>query len=360
MKPRPHVLGLTPYKMSDNSIPEGKRPLILSQNESMFGYSPLVDQAIARTSGDIPFYPDRNNMKLRQAIAHVHQLDPAKLIFGLGSTELIVQLCMLFLEPGRSAISTEYGYIYFRKAIGMAGGESVLAPQPDLATKDVDAIVGAVRPDTTMVFLDNPGNPTGNFMPRSEVVRLRDNLPEDVLLVLDEAYGEYVSPDLYEPCFDLVERGNVVVLRTFSKVYGLAGMRVGWGYFPPEIIDYMGRIRQAQNLTTLASAAAEAAVLDQEQVVDVREKTAVIRTNFAQNLNQMGLHPLPSHTNFLLCRFDSSEDASGAASFLRADGIVVRPVDPYGITDHLRITMGTAAQMDRVAQTLRDWKAQLR
>ena len=358
MKPRPHVLGLTPYKLSDNSIPDGQRPLILSQNESMFGCSPVVNEAIAQASGDLPFYPDKDNRKLRQAIAHTMQLDSAKLIFGLGSTDLIVQLCMLYLEPGRTAVASEYGYIYFRKAVGMAGGEMILAAQPDLTAKSVDNILAAVRPDTVLVFIDNPGNPTGNFLPRSEIIRLRDELPEDVLLVLDEAYAEFVDLDQYEPCFDLVERGNVVVLRTFSKVYGLAGMRVGWGYFPPEIIDYMGRIRPAQNLTTLAAAAAAAAVRDQEQVYDVREKTAVIRTNFANQLTDLGLHPLPSCTNFMLCRFDSTEDTTSALNYLRANGIVIRPVDVYGLTDHLRITMGTAEQMDRVAQTLRDWKAQ--
>ncbi|MEZ4512258.1 MAG: histidinol-phosphate transaminase [Chloroflexota bacterium] len=358
MKPRPHILGLTPYKLSDNSIPNGQRPLILSQNESMFGCSPVVHEAIAHASADLPFYPDKDNHKLRQAVAHTLQLEPDKLVFGLGSTDLIVQLCMLYLEPGRTAVASEYSYIYFRKAVGMAGGEMILAAQPDLTAKSVDNILAAVRPDTTLVFIDNPGNPTGNFLPRSEIIRLRDNLPEDVLLVLDEAYAEFVDLDQYEPCFDLIERGNVVVLRTFSKVYGLAGMRVGWGYFPPEIIDYMGRIRPAQNLTTLAAAAAAAAVLDQEQVYDVREKTAVIRTNFASQLTDLGLHPLPSCTNFMLCRFDSTQDTTSAANYLRTNGIVVRPVDVYGLTDHLRITMGTGEQMDRVAQTLRDWKAQ--
>lgn len=324
----------------------------------MFGYSPVVDEAIAHARADIPFYPDKDNHQLRQSVAHVMQLDPEKLIFGLGSTDLIVQLCALYLEPGRSAVTSEYGYIYFRKAIAMAGGETILAPQPDLTAKSVDNILAAVRPDTTLVFIDNPGNPTGNFLPRSEIIRLRDNLPEDVLLVLDEAYAEFVSLDLYEPCFDLVERGNVVVLRTFSKVYGLAGMRVGWGYFPSEIIDYIGRIRPAQNITALAAAATAAAVRDQEQVYDVREKTAVIRTTFTQQLTNLGLHPLPSHTNFLLCRFNTPADTTSAATYLRNHGIVVRPVDVYGLTDHLRITIGTSEQMNRVAQTLGDWQTQ--
>ncbi|MEM7115260.1 MAG: histidinol-phosphate transaminase [Chloroflexota bacterium] len=356
MKPRAHVLELSHYQMSNKAVPEGKRPLILSQNESMFGYSPLVDLALDKNREAISLYPSVDLDALRQSIAHVHKLDPDNLVFGLGSTDLIVQLCMLFLEPGRSLVTSQYGYVYLRKAVKMAGAETIFAAEPTVGQKSVDNLLAAIRPDTTLLFLDNPGNPTAELIPRSEVIRLIDNLPDHVLLILDEAYAEFIDPNDYEPNFDLMERGNVVILRTFSKIYGLAGLRIGWGYFPKQIADYIALIRPRLTNTALGIAAAEAAVRDQEFMIDVREKTAVIRQTFCDQLTSLGIHPLPSQTNFVLCRFASTEDAQGAQEHLRSEGIVIRPVDVYGLTDHLRITIGTAEQMNLVYENLKDWR----
>lgn len=357
MKPRDHVLELSHYKMSNKAVPADKRPLILSQNESMFGYSPLVDLAIDQSRANISLYPGIELGNLRQAIAHIHQINPDNLVFGLGSTDLIVQLCMLFLEPGRSLVTSEYGYIYLRKAVKMAGAEIILAPEPQLGQKSINHLLDAIQPDTTVLFLDNPGNPTAEFLPRSEIIRLIDNLPDHVLLILDEAYAEFVDPDLYESNFDLMERGNVVILRTFSKIYGLAGLRIGWGYFPKQVAEYIALIRPRLTNTALGIAAAEAAVRDQEFMIDVREKTADIRQTFCNQLTSLGITPLPSQTNFVLCRFPSTSAAQSAEAHLRNEGIVIRPVDMYGLTDHLRITIGTAEQMNTVVNCLKSWKA---
>jgi histidinol-phosphate/aromatic aminotransferase/cobyric acid decarboxylase-like protein len=229
LPPNPHVAALAPYALADLSAPPGKRLISLAQNESALPPSPGAMEAARAALTDARLYPDPDWCELREAIAWVHGLDPASILCGCGSMELIGALAAAYLGPGNRALTTAYGYLFFRTAARLAGAEIDLAPETGL-TVDIDALLGAVRPYTRIVFVANPGNPTGTRITRADLLRLRDRLPGDVLLVIDEAYGEFADMP-GEAMFDLAARGDTVVLRTFSKVYGLAAMRVGWGCF---------------------------------------------------------------------------------------------------------------------------------
>lgn len=355
MKARGHFQGLAPVQYSDDRVPADKEHLLLSRNESMFGVSPRVAAFMTQQLVDPSIYPDHSFAELRTAIAAVHGLNPDLVWCGAGSTTLLYLLATLYLEPGRSAVTSQYGYQYFKRVIGLNDAQICVAPEADFTVR-VDAMLAAVRPDTALLFLANPGNPTGTFIPRSEILRLRDALPADVLLVLDEAYDEYVDEGLYGANFDLAERGNTAIVRTFSKAYGLAGLRIGWGYFPQETLILIDQVKLPNATSSLSIAAAAVAVGDQEHVKMVREETARARDRFTDQLIELGLEPVTSHTNFVLCRFASAAAAQSALAYLRNEGIVIRPMGMYGLHDYLRFSIGTGAQMDRVAHTLAAWR----
>ena len=355
MKPREHFQGLPPVQYSDNRVPAGKERLQLSQNESMFGIAPTVAEFLTGNLIDPSVYPDRGFTGLRQAIAETFDLNVDQIWCGAGSTTLLFTLATLYLEKGRSAVCTEYGYQFFRRVTSLNNAQVAIAAEKDF-TVDVEAILGAVRPDTSLVFLANPGNPTGTHIPRRDIEYLRDNLRDDILLILDEAYDEYVDPAYNPANFDLVDRGNTAVIRTFSKVYGLAGLRIGWGYFPPATMELIGQVKIPNATSTLSVGAAEVAVKDQGHVEMVRRETGLARERFTEQLEELGLAPIHSHTNFILCHFGSRERAESALAYLRSEGIVIRPVNMYGLHDYLRFSVGTQAQMDRVAQALADWR----
>ena len=351
LKIRQHITNLAPYTLSDTSGPAGKTLLQLSQNENFFGVSPQVTTAIEQAHPNIHLYSDPETTSLREAIADVYHLDPSKVLCSAGSMALISLLATLFCEPGSSVVTTRYGYLFFRTAVTIARGEIIIVDEPDL-TVDIETILAAIRPDTRLVFVVNPGNPTGTYLPNQAIRELRAQLASDILLVVDEAYGEYVTtPD--EPLFDLVEQENTVILRTFSKIYGLAGLRVGWGYVPPALINYMQRIQLPNTIANLSAAAAVAAVEDQAHVAFVRQATAKVRDTFSAEIKAMDLTPIPSQTNFVLGQFPSVEAAQAALAYLRDEGIIVRAMGGYGLSDCLRITLGPPDQMERVVEVLR-------
>ena len=354
LEPRPHLLKLAPYVLPDTSAPEGKRPLQLAQNESAMGVSPAVTAALSATIAQSHLYPDPDASALREAIAAVYRLNAAQVLCGGGSLALIALLTAAYLAPEEHVVTSEYSYLYFRTACKIADAQVVTVAEPDL-TVDVDLLLAAVRPETRIVFVANPGNPTGTFVARSELVGLRQNLPDDVLLIIDEAYAEYVAPERYEPVFDLVDLGNTVVLRTFSKIYGLAGLRVGWGYFPPEVLDILLRIQRPNSVSIMAQAAAVVAIQDQGFVARVRDETAVIRERFCVALGEIGFDVRPSEGNFVLMRLGSADEATAVADYLREQAIVVRVTRAYGLADRIRVTLGTAEQMERVIGVLRDY-----
>ncbi len=353
VKPNPGVAAMAAYALPDLSVPPGKRPILLAQNESAIAPSPAAMEASRLALAEARFYSDSEWTDLRAAIAEVHGLDPDLILCGAGSMELIQILGLAYLHPNVRALSTEQSYLYFRTVAQLAGAELDLAPEQDF-TVDVDALLAAVRPETAMVFIANPGNPTGTRSPRAEIMRLREGLPDQVILVIDEAYGEFADAP-GEQVFDLVDRGDTVVLRTFSKVYGLAGIRVGWGLTPPAIGVEMRKVQNPGSISIASLAAAAAAMRDQAHMARVRDETAARRNRFAGAMRQLGLVVPESHTNFILIGFGSAQKAASADAALRTEGVVLRPMGGYGLADCLRATIGSEEEMAIARDAIAAW-----
>lgn len=351
--PVAHVSAMAAYQLADTSAPEGKRLVSLSQNECLRGPSPKAIEAASAALSAGHLYPDPDWTELRHAIAEVHGPDPALIICGNGSLDLIGALARAYLGPGAAALAPAHAYPFFRTATLAAGARFDTAAETAV-TADVDALLAAVRPETRVVFLANPGNPTGTRLPRSEVMRLREGLRGDILFVLDEAYGEFAD-HLGEPMFDLAQRGDTVILRTFSKAYGLAGMRVGWGLFPPGIARELRKLLNPNNVAIAGQVAATAAMRDQAYMRATCEETAHSRDAFAARAGALGLDVPESFTNFTLIRFPDAEAAHRANTALRAEGILLRPQGGAGLPDCLRATAGVANDMELVARLLEDW-----
>ena len=351
--PNPRIAAMAPYALPNLSVPPGKRPVLLAQNESAFPPSPKAIEAAAKAMTRAQLYADSNWTDLRAAIAEIHGLDPTGLVIGAGSMELIQILGLAYLAPGDRALSTVHGYLFFRTVVKLAGAELVFAPEPDL-TVDVDALLAAFEPGMRMVLIANPGNPTGTRISRTELLRLRAGLPEDVVLVIDEAYGEFTDAP-GETMFDLPGKENTVVLRTFSKVYGLAGMRIGWGLFPQAMAVELRKVQNPGSVTSASLAAAAAAMRDQAYMRQVRDQTARRRHRFTAAMRQLGLTVPDSHTNFVLIRFASPKAAASAEKALRAEGVLLRPMGGYGLADCLRATIGSDEDMDKSRDVIAAW-----
>lgn len=351
--PVPHIAKMAAYQLADLSAPKGKRLVSLSQNESLRPPSPLVADAIQQAAQSPHLYPDPDWTDLRCAIGLAHGIDPKQIVCGNGSLDLIGCLARAYLDTDCAALAPAHAYPFFRTATQLAGARLDTAPEADL-TVDVDAMLAAVRPNTRVVFVANPGNPTGTRLPRSELIRLREGLPGDVLLVIDEAYGEFAD-HLNEPMFDLVERGDTVVLRTFSKAYGLAGMRVGWGLFPPEIAGHVRKLLNPNNVAIAGQMAALAAVQDQAYMRETCALTAGIRDGFIARMRALGLQVPDSFTNFALMRFASVEQAASCDADLRSEGVFLRAQAGAGLPDCLRATVSVADDMDFAAHLIEDW-----
>jgi histidinol-phosphate aminotransferase len=351
-KPHPnsHVASMAPYALANLSAPPGKRLISLAQNESAVQPSPVALTAARAALADAQLYPDPDWHDLRAAIAEVHHIDPALILCGSGSMELIAALATAYLGPGDRALTTAYGYLFFRTATRLARAEIDLAPETDL-TVDIDALLGQFRTETRIVFVANPGNPTGTRIPRAELLRLRYGLPSDALLVIDEAYGEFAETPA-ESMFDLVSRGDTVILRTFSKVYGLASMRVGWGVFPAAVAVELRKVLNPSNIGAAAQAAAAAAMRDQTYMLRVRAETAARRDHFAARMRDLGISVPQSHTNFALLCFPSAASAAAAEQALHAEGILLRSMDGYGLANCLRATIGAPHDMELAYQIL--------
>jgi histidinol-phosphate aminotransferase len=269
--------------------------------------------------------------------------------------ELLSLLAQSYLAPGDEAVVSQYGYLFFRTVIELSGAAVVLAPERGYVT-DLDAMLDKVRPKTRMVFLANPNNPTGSLLGGTELSAFRASLRDDVLLVLDGAYAEYVTQPGFDPGIELVKATpNTVMLRTFSKIHGLAGLRIGWGYFPQAIADIVNRVRLPNAITAPALAAAAVAIADRAHADGMRRSNAENRDRFAGALRRMGLAPLPSHANFVLLPFASPTEAAAAQEFLKAQGIVIRPMGGYDLGDCLRITIGASEEMAALLTAIETW-----
>ncbi len=353
ISPVPHVAAMAPYALADLSAPPGKRLVSLSQNESLRGPSPLAIKASESAAQNPHLYPDPDWTSLRDAIAEVHEIDAGLIVCGNGSLDLIGSIARAFCGPDRAALAPAHAYPFFRSATLMTGARYDAAPELAM-TADVDALLNSVQPDTSIVFVANPGNPTGTRISRTELLRLREGLRGDILFVIDEAYGEFAD-HVHEPMFDLVDRGDTVVLRTFSKAYGLAGMRVGWGLFPALIGTEIRKLLNPNNAAAPGQAAAQAAMLDQDYMRATCAETAQQRDAFAKRARALGLDVPQSFTNFTLIRFASSEAAASADAFLRSEGVFLRAQGGAGLPNCLRATASVADDMDLAAGLLEDW-----
>jgi histidinol-phosphate aminotransferase len=355
LKPNPTVASMAAYALPDISAAEGVEPIVLAQNEHAFAPSAAVQRVVSEAVASGQLYPDTDWTELREAIASVHGLDAGRIVCGAGSMELMSSLMLAYMSADDRMLMTEYGYLFMRTLSKLVGAKLDVAPEIDYRV-DVDGLLARLQPDTRLVFVVNPGNPSGTLIHNDDIRRLRAGLPDDVLLLVDEAYAEFVEPDFHAPLFDLAETSNTVITRTFSKIYGLAGLRVGWGYFPEEVRDQLRKIINPSSVSSLSQAAACAAMSDQGYAAQARQMIAEQRGLLSQAIAELDLSVVPSQTNFILVDFESPGQATAAFDFLRQRGLVVRPMGGYGLPGCLRITIGTAEQMALTAATLEDWK----
>lgn len=355
-RPRPEVLEISPYVGGESAIPGRNRTIKLSSNEGAFGVPPGAKEAFAKAAEELHRYPDGDALELRRAIGAKFGLDPARIVCGAGSDDLIYLLCLAYGGHGRDIVMSAHGFAIYEIAGIYAGSRVIKTPERDL-TADVDAMLSAVSPATRLVFLANPNNPTGSMLPRIEVERLRAGLPQDVLLVLDAAYAEYVERPDYEPGIGLVGAGgNTVMTRTFSKIFGLGGMRIGWAYAPPAVIDVLNRVRAPFNVTLASQAAATAALAEPGWVEKSRAHNREYRAVLTQGLRGAGIRVWPSEGNFVLADFATPDSADRADTVLREHGIIARKVVGYGLPHCLRITVGLPEEVETVIEALRNFR----
>jgi histidinol-phosphate aminotransferase len=328
----------------------------LSSNENLYGPSPRASDAFRQSAGELHVYPSTQHERLREAIGEVYGLDPSRVICGVGSDEIISFLCYAYAGPGEEVLHTEHGFGMYKISALAAGATPVSVREKDRVT-DVDALLEGVTERTRLVFIANPNNPTGTMIPEDEVARLADGLPEGCLLVLDGAYAEYVKG--FDAGLSVMEtRDNVFMTRTFSKIYGLGGLRVGWGYGPLEIVETLNRVRGPFNLSGPALKAAHAAVRDVAYTERCRVQNAKWRDWLAEALDKLGVPSDPSECNFILARFASAEEAQACDAHLKSRGLIVRMVAGYNLPDCLRITIGDEASCRRVAAAVAEFKGQ--
>ena len=352
---KPWIASIHAYVPGRSTGADGRELIKLSANENPLGTSPaaLAARAAAATPDR---YPDPDSVALRGAIGAVHGIDPARIVCGTGSDELLNLAAQAFAGPGDEVVHVRYGFSVYEIAGKRCGAEVVVAPDRDFGT-DVDALLACVTPATRVVFVANPNNPTGTFLPAGEVARLHAGLPADVLLVIDQAYAEYLSPADDDGGLALAAaHANVLVTRTFSKIYGLAGERIGWATGAPELVGALNRIRGPFNVTTTGQQAAIAALGDQDFVRHSREHNRAERARLAAAIGTLGNHGLvavPSEANFVLVRFTGVLTAAAALAGLAQRGYAVRHLPGQGLPDALRITIGTSADMAAIADGLR-------
>jgi histidinol-phosphate aminotransferase len=353
--PRSEILTIHPYVAGESEIPGANRTVKLSSNEGAFGVPPSAKAAIAAVTPDVFRYPDGSTDKLRAAIGKRWGLDPARIVCGAGSDDLIYQLCLSYGGPGRDIIMSAHGFSIYHIAGTYAGSRVIKVPERNLIA-DLDAMLAAVSPATRLVFLANPNNPTGSMVSAEAVARFRAALPPEVLLVLDAAYAEYVTHADYDAGVKLVDAtDNTVMTRTFSKIYGLGGMRIGWCYAPPAVVDVLDRVRGPFNVSVPAQAAAIAALAEPGWVEAGCEHNAVQRPRLAAAIKAAGLRVWPSEANFVLVDLESVEVANTADAFMRSRGIIVRKVGGYGLPQCLRVTVGTTEEVDLVIEAFTEF-----
>ena len=348
--PQPGIMTISPYVGGASKVEGIENSVKLSSNENPFGPSEAAKEAFRRAAFELHRYPSTDHAALRRAIGEVHGLDPEKIVCGVGSDEILALLCQAYAGPGDEVIHTEHGFALYKIGALTNGATPVEVRERERVT-DVDAILAACTKKTKLVFVANPNNPTGTMIGTAELGRLADGLPEQAMLVIDGAYAEYVES--YDGGAALVEaRENVVMTRTFSKLYGLGGLRVGWGYAPSAVVDVLNRIRAPFNLSQAALAAAEAAVRDTEWAEKCRLDNTRLRAWLAESLAEKGVPSDTSTANFILARFADKAEAEACDAFLKKEGLIVRMVAGYNLPNCLRISVGDEPACRRVAHAV--------
>ena len=358
--PKPGIMAIDAYVGGESELDGRDQVIKLSSNEGAFGPSPKAQEAYRQAAGNLHRYPDGGAGALREAIGVRHGLDAAKIVCGAGSDELISLLCLAYAGQGDEVLYSEHGFLMYPIAAQIVGAAPVSAPEVEL-TSHVDSLLQRVSDNTRLLFLANPNNPTGTYLSGDEMKRLRQELRDDVILVIDAAYAEYATRDDYSPGIDLVDAAaNVVMTRTFSKIYGLGGARLGWAYCPADIAGVLNRIRGPFNVSAPAMAAGLAALADVPFTDKARAHNDQWLAWTRKQLLGLGLDVPASAGNFVLARFPDTrgrnENAAEAADrFLKDRGIIVRAMKSYGLDDCLRITIGREDEMHAVIDALTEF-----
>ncbi len=355
IRPRPGILDIAPY-VGGASRAEGVRDVVkLSSNENPYGPGAAALEAFAATAGQLHRYPSSDHAGLRAAIAEVEGLEAARIVCGAGSDELIALLCRAYAGPGDEVVHTRHGFAMYRISAQAAGATPVEAPERE-RTVDVDALLAATGEATRLIFVANPANPAGTMLGATDLARLAEGVPPQALLVLDGAYAEFAEG--YDGGASLVSaRANVVMTRTFSKLYGLGGLRVGWCYAPEHVVDVLDRVRGPFNLSETQQQTAAAAIRDRAHAEWCRTENARLREWLAAALAELGIPSDRSFANFVLARFASSAEADACEAHLRRHGLLVRKVAGYGLPQALRITVGDETSCRRVVDAVALWRA---
>ncbi len=353
--PKPHLQAIAPYKAGKTSYAAGVVPIKLSSNENPYGASPKAIEAYQKAASTLHRYPDGSCHDVRHALAARHAIPAKQIVCGAGSDELISLLIHAYAGVGDEVLFTEHAFLMYKLYTLAAGATPVEAPEHELRT-DVDALIRAVTERTKLVFVANPNNPTGSYIPASDMQRLRDGLPSHILLVIDGAYAECVQADDYDDGAQLaVSTHNTVMLRTFSKIYGLPALRLGWMLAPPAIVGAVLRIKSPFNVTSAAQAAGVAAIEDTAFMAEQHAMNIAQRDVLGEALTAMGYGIHPTQANFVLLDMGSREQAQYMIHALEEKHIYVRDVSSYKLKQHIRISVGTVQEN----QTLLDAMAQI-
>jgi histidinol-phosphate aminotransferase len=355
--PRPGILEIAAYVGGKSTTSGGTKIYKLSSNESPLGPNPKAVAAAAALADQLELYPDGGATALREAIGQAYGLSPERIVCGCGSDELLHLLAMGYLGAGDEGLYSQYGFLVYPIAIKSFGATPVVAPEKDF-TVDVDAMIARISDRTRIVFLANPSNPTGTYIPFDEVKRLHKALPGNVLLVLDAAYAEYVRKNDYESGIELVSSSdNVIMTRTFSKIHGLANLRIGWAYGPDHVIDVLNRIRGPFNLAGMGLAAGAVSVADREFIGKAADYNEEWVPKVSDAIRATGLEVTTSVGNFILIHFPDRDGkrAPDADAYLQSRGIIVRSLEAYGLNNALRMTIGTPEANAAAITALREF-----
>ena len=338
--PKAGILDIAPYVGGKSKIEGIAEPIKLSSNENALGCSAKATAAFVEAQTKLFRYPDGHAGPLRTAVCAYHGLEPERLVFGNGSDEVFCLLNQVYLEAGDNIVTGEHGFLAYRISALACQAEVRLAPEPELKV-EIDRIVELVDGRTKLVYISNPANPTGTWNTPEEIADLRARLAPDVLLVIDEAYAEFVDEPTWESAFEMARgRDDMVVTRTFSKIHGLAGLRVGFGYCPVDVVAAIDRIRLPFNVNLPAQYAAVAALSDQAHIAASRAQILAWHPRMVQAIRSLGYEVGRSVGNFVLIRFADRADAERANDYLMSQGLLVRHVANYGLPQALRVTIG--------------------